>query len=86
MNVMANNPFMTAEVSKEEERYFKDVAASWNILQNSLTHIEEDMLVKLFRWEMDNQRRVHLLNRIKSRHNRLRDQRERKELFEDFTL
>jgi hypothetical protein len=83
---MANNPFLDVTLTKKDRAYFQDVAASWNVLQNYLMTLDEETLVKLMRWELDNDRRIHFLNRIKSRHGRLRDQRERKELFEELML
>lgn len=78
---MVNNPFEDVRVTRKDERRFQEIAGTWNHLQNSLNMLSEDDLVKLLRWELDNGRRIHMLNRIKSRHNRIRDQRERGELF-----
>jgi hypothetical protein len=78
-----NNPFLEATVTRRDARKFQEVGKSWNVLQNTLNVLDEETLVKMLKWEMDNQRRIHFLNRIKSRHNRLRDQRERRELFEE---
>ena len=83
MNDLANNIFLSrsARPTAEDVKRFEDIAYSWNTLQNVLQGLDEKALVKLFRWEFDNEHRIHILNRIKSRHNRVRDQRERLEIF-----
>jgi hypothetical protein len=75
-----NNPFLEAAVSKAEAARFKEIAGTWNILQNYIGRLEEDELAKLLKWELNNQRRMYVINKIKSRHSRLRDTRERKEI------
>ena len=78
---MTNNPFIEVRVTNTDRKRFEQIAHSWNELQNHLGVMTEDELVKLIRWELDTYNRIHVLNRVKGRHNRLRDQRERNELF-----
>lgn len=70
-------------LTNRDKRIFERIAATWNILQNQINTMDEDTLAKLLIWELENKRRIYFLNRIKSRHNRVRDNRERQELFGD---
>jgi hypothetical protein len=51
-----------------------------------LNTLDEETLAKLMHWELNGQRRFYVINRIKSRHNRLRDMRERTELLGDLNV
>jgi hypothetical protein len=88
MKGTVNNPFLSRKYNPNADdiAYFEDIAYSWNRLQNVLSMLDEVTLIKMYQWEMDNARRIHFLNRIKSRHTRLRDQRERAEIFDEFGI
>jgi hypothetical protein len=75
-----NNPFIDVVVTKSEASRFAEIASTWNVLQNYIGRLDEDELARLLRWELDNQRRMYVINKIKARHSRLRDSRERKEI------
>lgn len=75
--------FDKVRLTRANKREFEQMAATWNVLQNQINSMDEDTLAKLLIWELENKQRIHFLNRIKSRHNRVRDIRERQELFGD---
>lgn len=81
MTDLRSNPLLDTPLTRGDRKRFDEIAHSWNTLQNHLNGMDEADLAKLFKWENEGQRRIHLLNRIKSRHNRVRDQREREEIF-----
>ena len=79
-----NNPFTDPiKITKAEKAKFEELAHSWNTLQNVISSLDEETLVKLYHWERDGHNRIHLLNRLKSKHNRVRDTRERREVLDD---
>ena len=81
-NVFAN-PFEEIKLSKRDKIECRRIASTWNALSNLINTLDEETLVKLVRWELDGRRRMFVLNRLKSRHNRQRDIRERTELFKE---
>jgi hypothetical protein len=64
----------------EDNARFEEIASTWNVLQNHISSLDEDTLLKLLLWELEGNRRMYFVNRIKARHNRLRDARERSEM------
>jgi hypothetical protein len=77
-----SNPILEARVTRSDAERFDEIAGTWNKLQLYLDVLTENDLCKLLNWEINNQRRLYIINRVKSRHNRLRDARERHELLE----
>lgn len=71
------------KVTRSDRIQFNKIGSSWNVLMNHINALDETTLVKMLRWELDDRRRMFVLNRLKSRHNRLRDARERAELFRE---
>jgi hypothetical protein len=74
-----SNPIIDADLRPADAKRFAEIAGTWNRLQLHLDTLDEEDLCKLMKWELTNQRRLHVLNRVKSRYNRIRDSRERAE-------
>jgi hypothetical protein len=77
------NPFLSrrARPKPGEEEQFAKILSSWHTLQSYMPMLDEDTLVRIFYFEKNYKNRMPLLNRLKARHNRLRDMRERSEIF-----
>jgi hypothetical protein len=83
--MIQTNPFMSrrANPTKEEEEKFAEILSSWHSLQSFMPALDEQTLIRMFNFERRHKNRMALLNRLKARHNRLRDLRERAEIFGD---
>lgn len=80
MSDLTPDIFGNVRLTRKDKAWFNDIAKSWGHLQNYLYDLTEEDLVKMMRWELDGPKRLYHINRIKGRHNRLRDQRERSEI------
>lgn len=67
--------------SKAEAVQLDHQLRNWSYLHIELANItEEDWLLKMIKYELDNKGRVQIITRLKTRHNKMRDKRERQEI------
>ena len=79
------NPFLSKRnrPAHSDNRKFQKILSSWQSLHFYINALDENTLIQLFIWERERQNRIYILNRLKARHGRLRDARERNEIFGD---
>ncbi len=68
-------------IYKYEQKKIATDLSNWIVLNNTIRHsTDETYILKLLKFELENQNRSAFIKRLKNKHNILRGQREKKEL------
>jgi hypothetical protein len=64
----------------QEREYYADLTSNWLKIHSKLHSFSEEALKKMILLEMQRGARLHILHRLKRRYDRLRGDRERREM------
>jgi len=68
-----------------EAQAYEKTMSNWSYLALELPQImSEEVLLKMVRFEMETKQRVYIIDRLLSRHNSIRNRRERAEFLKSF--